>query len=67
MYKEKIVDIETGEETFRNYTKDEIAIVEANIEKAKMENLANEEKINQKLALFEKLGITAEEAKLLFS
>lgn len=67
MYKEKIVNIETGEETFRNYTKDEIVMVEANIEKAKMENLANEEKINQKLALFEKLGISLDEAKLLFS
>lgn len=67
MYKEKIVDIETGEETFRDYTKDEIAIVEANIEKAEAENAANEEKINQKLALFEKLGISLDEAKLLFS
>lgn len=64
---EKIVDLVTGKETFRDYTPEEIAAVEA--EKAKAESLLNEQTINiaKKTALFEKLGITEDEAKLLLS
>ncbi len=40
MYVEKIVDITTGEETYRDYTAEEIAIVEA--ERKKSEQLAKE-------------------------
>lgn len=67
MYKEKIVNVETGEETWRDYTPEEIAQVEqAKIEAA--ERAAKElEAAQSKAAVIEKLGITEEEAKLLLS
>ena len=66
MYKEKIVDLETGEETWRDYTAEEIAAVEkAQAETAEL--LAKQaQSAAAKSALLEKLGITQEEAKLLF-
>lgn len=65
MYKEKIIDIQTGEETLRDYTDEEIAEVEkAQAETAK--KLAELEKIAEnRKAILAKLGITEEEAKLL--
>jgi len=67
MYKEKIVNAITGEETWRDYTDEEVAEVEA--AKAKAAELATERDLVEKakLALLEKLGITEEEAKLLLS
>lgn len=65
MYKEKIVNIITNEETWRDYTSEEIDEVEkaqADFEKFKAEEQA---KAEQRAALFERLGITQEEAKLL--
>jgi hypothetical protein len=65
MYQEKILDITTGEETFRPYTKEEVAEVEANqaAEVSKLE--AETQRAADKAALLERLGITAEEAALL--
>ena len=65
MYKEKIVDIETGEETWRDYTAEEIAAVEA----AQAEGLAKVEAAAEKEAAREavltKLGLTAEDISAL--
>lgn len=67
MYKEKIVNINTGEETWRNYTPTEIA----EVEKTRIEitnriaELAAKDAARK--AIFDKLGITEEEAKLLLS
>jgi len=67
MLKEKIVDSETGEETWRDYTPAQIAEVERNEE----ETIKEAAKLNQaaaaKAALLKKLGITEDEAKLLLS
>jgi spermidine/putrescine-binding protein len=71
MYKEKIVDATTGKETFRDYTKAEIAEVEAEIsaKQAEAQTKAEAEatKAAQKAALLQKLGITESEAALLLS
>ena len=67
MYKEKIVNTETGEETWRDYSPAEIAEVEAAqveaAEKADQEAAAQ----TQKQAILNRLGLTADEAKLLLS
>jgi hypothetical protein len=67
LYKEKVVDIASGEESWRDYSKEEIAEVEdaiaeidANAEALKAKELAKTE-------LLQKLGITDDEARLLFS
>ena len=66
-YKEKIVNLETGEETWRDFTHAEIAELEAaQAERAEKQAQA-EAKVADKLALLDRLGITAEEAKLLLS
>jgi len=67
MYKEKIVNAGTGEETWRDYTDAEIAEVEA--AKAEAAKIAADEeaKAAQKAALLNRLGITEEEAKLLLA
>ena len=64
-YYEKIVNIATGEETIRPYTEEEIAQLEANkllVDQRAAEIAAKEAEKN---AVLEKLGLTAEEAKLL--
>jgi len=65
MYKEKIVNAATGEETWRDYTEAEIAEVEAAKAEAETQRLAQEAKATAKAALLDKLGITQEEAALL--
>lgn len=67
MYREKIVDLSTGEEFYRDYTAEEVAEVE--LAKAKAESQAEEaaQAAAAKTALLEKLGITEDEAKLLLS
>lgn len=67
MYREKIVNVETGEETWRDYTPEEIAAVEK--AQAEMDEfLAKQaQTAAAKAALLEKLGITEDEAKLLLS
>lgn len=67
MYKEKIVNIETGEEIYRDFTTEEIAEVELAQAEA-VERAAKEAQATAaKAALLAKLGITEEEAKLLLS
>ena len=52
MYKEKIVNVETGEETFRDYTAEEIAEVERFQVKAQQEaELEAEAKAKRQAAL----------------
>lgn len=64
-YSEKIVNVETGEETWRNYTPSEIL----EIEKAQAEAAAKAAELAEKeaarKAIFDKLGLTEEEAKTL--
>ena len=67
MYQEKIVDVITGEETFRPYTKKEIAEVEASIADAKKISDETTAKVAAKQAVLDRLGITVDEAALLLS
>lgn len=67
MYKEKIVNVETGEETWRDYTPEEIAEVEKAQAEAASRIAELAEKETARKAIFEKLGLTEEEAKLLLS
>lgn len=67
MYKEKIVNVATGEETWRNYTSEEIAKVEAAQAEAAQRQAEAETRAAQRAALLDKLGITEEEAKLLLT
>jgi len=71
MYKEKIFNVATGEETLRDYTPEEIAEVEKARAEAEAEAQARAEteaeiKVKRD-ALLARLGITEEEAKLLLS
>ena len=56
----------TGEVTERPYTEDEIAATNARIALRDAEKIVEAEKATAKAALLTKLGITAEEAALLF-
>ena len=64
-YKEKIVNTVTGEVTWRDYTAEEIASVEAAQAFAAELQAAEIAKEAARQALLDKLGITADEAKLL--
>ena len=66
-YFEKIVNVETGEETIRPYTKDEIAKMEQATTEHETKAAAYNARETQKAALLEKLGITQDEANLLLS
>lgn len=65
MYREKIVDIGTGEEIFREYTAEEIKKVEEAQIRIAAQLAAEAEKAATRQALLDRLGITEEEAKLL--
>lgn len=67
MYKEKIVDAATGEETWRDYTPEEIAKVEAVQAEAAERQAEAKAKAADKATLLDRLGITEAEAKLLLS
>ena len=67
MLNEKIIDLQTGEETIRPYTKAEIAEVEAENAKAEQKLIEKAAKATAREALLERLGITEEEAKLLLN
>ena len=67
MYKEKIINIQTGEITWRDYTPAEIAEVEAAQAEAAARIAEQAEKDAARKAIFDKLGLTEEEAKLLLS
>ena len=64
-YTEKIVDAETGEETFRPYTAAEIAETEKAALELETQKNAEAAKAHERSALLAKLGITEEEAALL--
>jgi len=65
MYYHKFVNAETGKETIVEFNKDEIKVMEANIAKAKAEDDALKVKQEARLAVLERLGLTADEAALL--
>jgi len=67
MYYHKLVNTITGEETMTELSAAEIKVVEANIAKAKAEELVSADKATAKAALLQRLGITADEAALLLS
>ena len=66
MYREKIVNIVTGEESFRDYTAEEIAQVEAAQVEAEQRLSEIAEKEKARTAIFEKLGLSTEEIEILF-
>lgn len=66
-YREKIVNITTGEEVLRDYTSEEIAEVEAAQAEALIKAQIKAEAAAARAALLAKLGITEEEAALLLS
>lgn len=66
-FTEKIVDIETGETSIREYTVEETEEIIAARKKAELENLEIEQKIQARLDILAKLGLTEDEAKVLLS
>jgi hypothetical protein len=67
MYKEKIVNVATGEETWRDYTDAEIAEVEKAQAEAAQRKAEAQAREATRQAVLAKLGLTADEAKLLLS
>ena len=65
MYKEKIVNVETNEETWRDYSPDEIASVEQAQAEAAQKQAEAESKEAARQAVLTKLGLSAEEAQAL--
>ena len=63
----KIHNVETGEVIEREMNAEELAQQEADRANAKTQKEAEEVKAAEKAALLERLGITADEAKLLLS
>jgi hypothetical protein len=63
----KIVNCETGEETLRDLTSEEIANYKTQAEAKAMREAEAEAKAEAKAELLERLGITADEAKLLLA
>ena len=61
------INCETGEETLRDYTEDEVAFLEAERKTAVDVEIAQTQAATDKAALLAKLGLTADEAKLLLS
>ena len=64
MYKEKIINLQTGEETWRDYTPEEIVQAEKAQEEARLRIQAIEEKEAKRqsaLAKLAALGLTEEE------
>jgi hypothetical protein len=62
----KIVNVETGEEIEREMTAAEIAQAKADEAEHKAQVKAEQDRLAEKAALLAKLGITENEAKLLF-
>jgi hypothetical protein len=61
----KIVNCETGEEIVRNATADEITQIELDAAGAKVRQAQIEAKETAKAAILDRLGLTADEVKLL--
>lgn len=66
-YQEKIIDLQTGEIHFRDYTEEEIAAVEKAKAEAAVLMAELAEKEAARKAIFDKLGLTEEEAAVLLS
>jgi hypothetical protein len=66
-YKEIVIDAVTGEEVIKPYTAEQIAEAEAGAIEAAKRTEAQAKAETDKAALLAKLGITADEAKLLLS
>lgn len=65
MYKEKIVNVATGEETWRDYTPAEIAEVEAAQAEAAQRQAEAQVKEAARQAVLAKLGLSAEDISAL--
>jgi len=65
MYYHKYVNTETGEETITELSKEEIAVIEANIVRVAAEQKVLAEKAQAKAAIADRLGLTADELALL--
>jgi len=63
----KIVDAETGEETLRDMNAAELAQLAKDVAEREALEAAEAKAVADKAALLAKLGITADEAKLLLS
>ena len=63
----KIVNAETGEEIIRDANNEELAQMEIDAANADARKVEAEAKADAKVALLDRLGITAEEAALLLS
>jgi hypothetical protein len=61
----KIVNCETGEEIVRDATAEEIAQMEIDAENAAIQKTEVQAKEAQRQAILDRLGLTADEAKLL--
>ena len=61
----KIVNVTTGEEIIRNATSEEIAQMEIDAVNAAAKQAEEEAKAAQRQAILDRLGLTADEAKLL--
>jgi hypothetical protein len=61
----KIVNVETGEEIVRDATAEEIAQMKIDTDNAVSEKAEAEAKSANKQAILDRLGLTADEAKLL--
>jgi hypothetical protein len=61
----KIVNCETGEEIIKNATAAQIAEFESIAEKKATDQIAAEAKTAQRQLILDKLGLTADEARLL--
>lgn len=66
-YYEKIVDINSGEETIRPFTDEEIVKIKAEEEKTALIAAENAEKLAQKKAIWEKMGLSESEVMVLLS
>lgn len=64
-YREKIVDAITGEISWRDYSLEEIAEIEKDLEQTAKEKAEQAAKAQARQALLDRLGITEDEAKLL--
>lgn len=63
-YQEKIINVETGEETYRDYTAAEVAQVEAAIAQSKIEATVAEARATARVSALAKLaalGLTPDE------
>jgi len=61
----KIVNVETGEEIVRDATAEEIAQMQSDVTEVLATRAEVETKAAEKQALLDRLGLTADEAKLL--